>query len=343
MSAATTSIAAAVERHPSVASDRHRLARDLGRVAVDGTSQRSRSERAVGLVGAVGERFGGDGQPERSPLADELGTREPDQDDGSEGRQDDLRDRPREPSVRGGAVVQRAVWLHVTDRDAHAPGDRVDREQLLGERGPQLRIGEVEVAATEALTVRVPRMRPDRDTVAHSHFQRVLHRVGVAGVCPAGHVHRRHERDEGLIGLLPFPDVRVEVDPGHRHLEGQTASPRATAAATPAPRTQDLDRVERGRRGDEQLAAVRSSEDEVRDRFRHADPTELPPVGIEDMDPVLRGGPDVAVLVHAESVGEPRLDDREEPWPLEGLAIDHVEDKDVVVAIRDPSRGRLAT
>ena len=61
------------------------------------------------------------------------------------------------------------------------------------------------------------------------------------------------------------------------------------------------------------------------------------------MVPVLRGGPDVVVLVHAQSVGEPRLDDREEPWPLEGLAIDHVEDEDMVVAIRVRAEANSAT
>src|SRR5262249_44617599 len=95
----------------------------------------------------------------------------------------------------------------------------------------------------------------------------------------------------------------------------------------------DIDGVERGRRRDEQTIPLRASEADIRNHFRHVDLAEQLALARVDMDAVAGRGPNIAVGVQAETVGEAGLDLREDAAVGQPLAADDVQSADVMGAL----------
>src|SRR3954453_1584831 len=104
--------------------------------------------------------------------------------------------------------------------------------------------------------------------------------------------------------------------------------PRASADRRCAAQ-QQVDRVQRGCRGDEEAVAVRTAETDVRDCLRNADLPDQRAVRVQAMHTVVRRGPQAAGLVDAEAVEEAGLADGETNAVPQPPAVDDVEDPDV--------------
>src|ERR1700730_18633981 len=97
----------------------------------------------------------------------------------------------------------------------------------------------------------------------------------------------------------------------------------------------DVDGVERLAAGHEEAVALRAAEGDVRDDLRHLDVADARAVGVEDVHAVValadpaHAGPDIAVLVAADAVGEAALAvvlaGGEHPRVLEAPAVDVVD------------------
>lgn len=95
--------------------------------------------------------------------------------------------------VSGGAVVERTVWFDVAESGAVGRTEGGKGADLIDQVGLDLIRRGVEVAATESLQVRVPRMRTNRDTACRRARHRFPHHDGVARVESAGHIGRGHQ------------------------------------------------------------------------------------------------------------------------------------------------------
>ena len=162
-------------------------------------------ERAVRLVGAIGERLGGDAQPGGAARLQQLRTGQPEQNQRRIERGDGAGDRAGERGVPRGHVEERAVRLHVLQSDAfggrHA-GDRGDliEHEILGFLRRHDHLAPAE--AGEIGKARDGRRRPT--PCCSGGADRRAENGGVAGVESGGDVGRRHRLHQAGVMRAPM-------------------------------------------------------------------------------------------------------------------------------------------
>src|SRR5262249_50938171 len=96
----------------------------------------------------------------------------------------------------------------------------------------------------------------------------------------------------------------------------------------------EVDAVERGRGGNVEIVPLRSAEGDVADDLGHLDLAEQVALRRVAVHAVAGAGPDIAVGIEPEAVGEPRADVGEQPAARQLLAADDVEGPDMVWPVR---------
>ena len=205
---------------PPVAISTARSAATAG-IGDDGAGLTSGLERAIGLVGSVGEGLGheaeagvcGGGrhrlrgrQPEQQQVAAEAADRP------GNGRC--------ERRIRCGLVVERAVRLDVLHLHAVRPTERLESPDLVPHEGLDLVRLEGHRPPAEPEQIRVAGLRAHGHTRPAAQRDRRLHDPEVAGVEAAGEVRAGEVRHEPLVvAERPAPvalaEVGVEVHSGH--------------------------------------------------------------------------------------------------------------------------------
>ena len=154
----------------------------------------ARGERAVGLVGAIGEHFGGDAQAGGAAGVQDLRAGQTEQNQRLVEGGHRARDRGGELRVADRHVEQRAVRLDVLDLHAFGGGDAGDRGDLIEHEVLGFLRRDVQLAAAEADEIGKPRMRADRDAVRLREPNRRAQHRRIAGVKSGGDVGRRDRR-----------------------------------------------------------------------------------------------------------------------------------------------------
>ncbi len=183
--------------HRPVRHHLHRARGDPGRIVDHRARLATRHERPVGAVGAVGEPLAGHAQ---ACLLRGLRQRRSGQRDHNQ-----LPVKGRHGPHEGGGpcgiprddVVERAVGLHMDERDAVGTGEGRQRPDLIEREGFQFRRRQLQDTAAESLQVGVTGVGADGDPGLHRQRHRLRHHRRIAGVQPAGDVCRgdhRHER-----------------------------------------------------------------------------------------------------------------------------------------------------
>ena len=201
--------------------DLHRSLGGDGGIGDDGAWLASGLERAIGLVGSVGEGLGHEaeagvcgggrhrlrgGQPEQQQVAAEAA------------------DRPRngrcKRRIRRGLVVERAVRLDVLHLHALRATERLERPDLVPHEGLDLVRLEGHRPAAEPEQIRVAGLRAHRHTRAAAQRDRRLHDPEVAGMEAAGEVRAGEVRHEPLVVAerpAPVALAKVGVEVHSRH------------------------------------------------------------------------------------------------------------------------------
>ena len=128
----------------------------------------------------------------------------------------------RECIVSLGLVVERAMRLDVTDDGAFGSYDDVERAKLTDQEILDVLSGQLHWTPAKALPIVITRMRAHGDAVPLGEGDGRPHGVRVAGVESAGHIGRRHQREQGLVGFgITLTNIRVQVDLPHGLMVGR--------------------------------------------------------------------------------------------------------------------------
>ncbi len=160
-------------------------------VVDDRTRLAARGKRPVRLVRAIGENFRGDPQTGRPPGVQNLGSWKSEEDQRLVERRDGARDRGGELRVADRHVEQRAVRLHVLDRDAFGRRDAGHGGDLVQHEVFGFLRRDVQLAPSEADEIRKARMRADRDAMRFGKPDGGAKDGRIAGVKSGCDVRRR--------------------------------------------------------------------------------------------------------------------------------------------------------
>ena len=127
------------------------------------------------------------------------------------------RDRIGQRGIARGHVVQRAVWLHVTQACAGRAHEARQCADLVQGQGVSFAGIDAHLAAAEAHQIRQRHMRADRHPGARGEADCAPHRVRIAGMETAGDVRGAHIRENfGVLAHRPraerFAHIAIEVD-----------------------------------------------------------------------------------------------------------------------------------
>ena len=197
---------------PPVAISTARSAATAG-IGDDGAGLASGLERAIGLVGSVGEGLGHEAEAGfRGGGRHRLRGRQPEQQQVAA----EAADRPGngrcERRIRRGLVVERAVRLDVLHLHALRPTEGLESPDLVPHEGLDLVRLEGHRPPAEPEQIRVAGLRADRHTRPAAQRDRRLHDPEVAGVEAAGEVRAGEVRHEPLVvAERPAPVALAEV------------------------------------------------------------------------------------------------------------------------------------
>ncbi len=202
----------------TIANDAERLVSGSVRTIEHGASLRARHERAIRLIGAIGECLGGNRQTRVTPRFEEGRPREPDQRQLGRVRLDGFGDDERKIEIACRLVVERPMRLYVNDLDLLLCRHGDESCDLLRDHSSDDFSRKRERAAPEALPIDICRMGAHGHTVPACGVDRPRHRLAVARVATAGDVHRRQVWDETELGFerrlgRAFANVSIEIDP----------------------------------------------------------------------------------------------------------------------------------
>ncbi|AKC82043.1 hypothetical protein IMCC26134_03250 [Verrucomicrobia bacterium IMCC26134] len=199
-------------RNPAATSQQECLLNRLRLVRNQVPRRTARHQPSVRLVTAINKAFrhetpsSGASRGTQRPLRRAVKNR---------ARYDGLHRRPQRLGQRGrfiGLMVKRPMRFHMSDLESGREGVPLQPQQLGLDRDAKRFGTDLKRTPAEIYPVLIAGMRPEGQALPPHRLARRAHGVVVAGMAPAGDIHRGDAgRHQGLVIPRPFSEVRIDI------------------------------------------------------------------------------------------------------------------------------------